>query len=76
MANIEYTLSEKVATIRINREDSLNALNSRSLDELSSIWQIFAKDPNAWVGILTSSGNKAFCVGMDLTVSGYVSNVY
>lgn len=66
MANIEYVVSEKVATIRINREGSLNALNVSSLDEFSSIWQTFAKDPNAWVGILTSSGNKAFCVGMDL----------
>lgn len=66
VASIDYSSEDRIATIRINRPTALNALNTDALDLLARSWSRFSADQNSWVAILTSTGEKAFSVGMDL----------
>jgi enoyl-CoA hydratase/carnithine racemase len=55
-----------VATVTINRPQSLNALDIPAKERLAEIWQEIADDPNVRVAILTGAGDKAFCAGSDI----------
>jgi crotonobetainyl-CoA hydratase len=44
----------------------MNALDRHSHQELIEIFNDFAADPNAWIGIITGAGDRAFCAGNDL----------
>ncbi len=65
MDYIKYSRSDKVATITINRPDTLNALNPQSMTELSECWDMFREDASALVAVLTGEG-RAFSSGMDI----------
>jgi len=65
----DCVLVEKEAhlvTVTINRPEALNALHPQACEELDEIFNQFSDDPDAWVAILTGSGDRAFCAGMDL----------
>lgn len=66
MTEILYEVSDKVATITLNRPQQLNALNKAAMAQLFSAWDTFEKDDDALVAILTGAGTRAFCVGRDL----------
>lgn len=55
-----------VATITYNRPDALNTVNGQLREDLNASWQQFLDDEDAWVGILTGAGDRAFCAGADL----------
>ncbi len=61
-----YELANQVAIITINRPEKRNALNAAVRDGLWDAWRRFEADPDARVAILTGSGDKSFCAGMDL----------
>ncbi|MGE5596314.1 MAG: enoyl-CoA hydratase/isomerase family protein [Hyphomicrobiales bacterium] len=65
MAFIEYEVRERVATIRLNRPERLNAMSLATFDELRAAFRKFMADDEAWVGIITGTG-RAFCAGRDL----------
>ena len=73
MSDIEY-LSDTVsfardgavATLCINRPEQRNALNHSVLAGLRAGFAVFEADANLRVLILTATGDKAFCAGMDL----------
>lgn len=54
------------SVITIDRPESRNALDVPSMRELHTALLEFRDDPSASVGILTGSGDKAFCTGADL----------
>jgi enoyl-CoA hydratase len=58
--------SDSIATITINRPQSLNALNSQVLRELECAFYELERDHNVKVVILTGSGEKAFVAGADI----------
>ena len=65
MDYILYEVSGNVATITINREKALNALNSQVLDELNAT--LDAVDLNeVRCLILTGAGQKSFVAGADI----------
>jgi enoyl-CoA hydratase/carnithine racemase len=67
--NLEFIRYEKrahLAFITINRPEVMNALHPPCHEELDRIFEDFAADPEAWVGILTGAGDKAFSAGNDL----------
>ena len=66
---ILYDVADGVATITINRPHKLNAINEAAKDALFVAWRRFEADTEARVAILTAAGNRAFCVGRDLTES-------
>ncbi|MFI7673823.1 enoyl-CoA hydratase/isomerase family protein [Actinophytocola sp. NPDC049390] len=58
-----------VAIIRFDRPDKLNALTLAMYDELGAAFARVRDDDTLAVAILTGSGDRAFCVGADLTES-------
>jgi enoyl-CoA hydratase len=58
--------SAKIATVTINRPQSLNALNSAVLRELECAFYELERDAAVQGVILTGSGTKAFVAGADI----------
>ena len=55
-----------VATVTLNRPDRYNALGSRIVDELGEVLEEVEGSGEVRTMILTGSGEKAFCSGVDL----------
>ncbi|KAG1440196.1 hypothetical protein G6F56_012018 [Rhizopus delemar] len=55
-----------VLLITINREKQYNALNFPANWELDNVINWAEEENSIWCIIITGSGNKAFCTGMDL----------
>jgi enoyl-CoA hydratase len=55
-----------VATITLNRPDKLNALNPEMLELLEHLVRDIDRDNEIRVVMLTSAGDRAFCVGADV----------
>ncbi|CAD7807985.1 Short-chain-enoyl-CoA hydratase [Chryseobacterium aquaeductus] len=64
--NIIITKESKTATITINRPESLNALNAKTIKELSYSLDELASDNEIRVIILTGGGEKSFVAGADI----------
>lgn len=63
--NIKLDKKNRVATIRLNRPDALNALNPELLTELSSALTDVAADESIKALVVRGEG-RAFCAGADL----------
>jgi enoyl-CoA hydratase/carnithine racemase len=61
-----YEVSGQIAVITLNRPEKRNALNAAVRQGLWDAWRRFAADDTARVAILTGTGDKAFCAGIDL----------
>ena len=66
MSNIVYEVRDRIAYITIDRPEAMNALGPQDNEDIIKAWTEFDSDPDAWVAILTGSGDKAFCAGADL----------
>ena len=65
MSSVLYEVSDHLATITLNRPEASNAINGALRNELNAAWTDFLEDTDAWVAILTASGD-VFCAGADL----------
>ena len=63
---VHYARDGHVATITLDRPDALNAIDREMNEQLAAAWRRFDDDSEAWVGILTGAGDRAFCAGADL----------
>ena len=63
---IRYEKRDHVAVVTIDRPDAMNALTVEMLGALDAAFAEFEGDDDLWVAILTASGDRAFCTGMDL----------
>jgi enoyl-CoA hydratase/carnithine racemase len=64
--SIDYKKSDRIATITINRPRALNSIDVETWKELNEAIVNLRDDPELWVGIITGSGDKAFCAGADI----------
>ena len=64
--NIILETEERTALITINRPESLNALNSKTIQELSSAFEELENNTSIRVIIITGSGEKSFIAGADI----------
>lgn len=64
--DVLFEVDGPVALITLNRPAQLNAINSGIRSGLAQAWKRFEEDEALKVAILTGSGEKAFCAGMDL----------
>jgi enoyl-CoA hydratase/carnithine racemase len=64
---VEYEVENGVAWVRLNRPEKLNSFNSVMGRELQKIWSDLRHDDAVGAAILTGSGDKAFCTGIDRT---------
>jgi enoyl-CoA hydratase len=63
---IRYETKDRVAVVTIDRPDAMNALTREMLGALDAAFAEFEADEGLWAAILTASGDRAFCTGMDL----------
>ena len=63
---IGYEKKGRIAIFTINRPESRNVMNSQCVQELHDRMLEFNKDEEAWIGIITGAGEKAFCAGADI----------
>jgi enoyl-CoA hydratase/carnithine racemase len=64
--SIVYEKHEHLAILTMNRPQSMNAINLQMRLEMNESLVDFKNDPNAWVLILTGTGEKAFSAGVDI----------
>ena len=64
--NIEYEKQGKIAVFTLNRPKALNTLSPELMHELHEALEDFRADNDLWVGIITGTGQKAFCAGADI----------
>ena len=65
-STILFEKREHVAIVTIHRPEAMNALTKEMLLGIDSVFAEIESDPDLWVSILTATGDKAFCCGMDL----------
>jgi enoyl-CoA hydratase/carnithine racemase len=66
---IEYEVSERIATITLNRPEAANAQTPELLDELDAAWCRAGEDPEVRVIVLLGNG-KHFSAGHDIKAVG------
>jgi enoyl-CoA hydratase len=57
---------DRMAVVRFNRPQALNAVTPTTHAELAAIFRAVDADPEVRVAILTGTGDRAFCVGSDV----------
>ncbi len=67
-SNIIVTTENRITTIKINREKALNALNEKTINELSECVKNLSKDADTKVVVITGVGQKSFIAGADITM--------
>ncbi|MEN7546378.1 enoyl-CoA hydratase-related protein [Rapidithrix thailandica] len=65
MKFVTLNISQRIATITLNRPEKRNALNSELVQQLAQTFEEAASDTEAKLVILKAEG-KAFCAGADL----------
>ncbi|MBI2914250.1 MAG: enoyl-CoA hydratase/isomerase family protein [Chloroflexi bacterium] len=63
---VRYEPDGHIVTITIDRPEALNAIDLETWQEFSEATGRLAADQEAWAGIITGAGAKAFCAGADL----------
>ncbi len=66
LAHVLYSVSDRIATITVNRPDKLNALNDAVMADLAAAAAAAKADPAVGVVIVTGAGEKAFVAGADI----------
>ena len=73
MNPVIFNVSDHVASVTINRPERLNAVDEETALQLEDIWWQIEHNQEIRVVVLSGSGDRAFCVGADMsnpTMSG------
>lgn len=68
-SQIQYGVSENIATITLNRPEKLNAFTNKMLHEIIAAFDLTDEDDSVRAVIVTGAG-RAFCAGADLSLGG------
>lgn len=63
---IEISIEDNIATVKLNRPERFNALGGRIVEELGHALYEIEVSEEARAVILTGAGDRAFCSGVDL----------
>jgi len=72
--NVLVETTDGVATLTLNRPQSLNSLNKGLIDDIRAALRVLAKDDDAKVLVITGAG-RGFCAGADLADAGFGDGV-
>ncbi|WP_116999966.1 enoyl-CoA hydratase/isomerase family protein [Desertimonas flava] len=61
-----FEVSDRIATITLNRPEVMNAMDPATYSELSEAWLAVRDDPEIWAAVITGAGDRAFTAGADL----------
>ena len=67
MADVEFSVENHVAHVRLNRPQGMNAITGGMDDLLYKAWTTINEDSDIWSVILSAEGEKAFCIGADVS---------
>lgn len=62
---IQFEKDAGVGWVTLDRPDRLNAFDDQMCDELQSLWRELRDDRDVRCVVITGSGDKAFCTGLD-----------
>jgi enoyl-CoA hydratase len=65
--NLIYAIENNICTITLNRPDKLNALNRKTIEEISAAVKQAVADPDVKGIVITGAGPKAFVAGADIS---------
>lgn len=63
---LKFELEGGIGLLTLNRPDRLNAINGAMLGELNSFWREMQTRYDCRVIVMTGSGDRGFCSGLDL----------
>jgi enoyl-CoA hydratase/carnithine racemase len=66
-SQIDYQVSERIATITLNRPEKMNAFTGTMMNEMIDAMDRVDGDDGVRAVIFTGAGERAFCAGADLT---------
>src|SRR6056297_526307 len=66
-SNLIVHISDLIATITIDRPESMNSLTEEVFEELAQVMQELSENDEVAVIILTGAGEKAFVAGGDIS---------
>src|SRR5579872_1028216 len=72
LSTIDFTVSEGVATLTLNRPDRLNSFTPIMLEEIATVLTLVEGDAAIRALLITGAG-RGFCAGQDLTAGGGAS---
>jgi len=64
---VAFSVDEHVARVTIERAERLNAVDAATTARLNEVWAAIEGDPEVRVVVLTGAGERAFCVGADMS---------
>lgn len=67
MADVAFSIEGRVAHVRLDRSDAMNAVTDAMDDALADAWTRIDADQDIWCAILSASGERAFCIGADVS---------
>jgi enoyl-CoA hydratase/carnithine racemase len=67
MSDVEFSIKGRVANVRLNRPKTMNAITSEMDFSLHEAWSRINADPEIWAVILSAEGERAFCIGADVS---------
>ncbi|MFG1929290.1 enoyl-CoA hydratase/isomerase family protein [Mycobacterium sp. NPDC048908] len=74
---LDVDTADHVATITLNRPESLNAFNRTMCEEMAEAWRVVKLDDRVHVVVLRAAGDRAFSAGLDVKTSyGQPDNVW
>lgn len=56
----------RVELVRLNREAARNAIDGPTTKAMDAVFDELTEDDEVWAVVLTGTGDRAFCAGMDL----------
>jgi enoyl-CoA hydratase/carnithine racemase len=66
---LDVETTDHVATITLNRPDSLNAFNRTMCEEMAEAWRVVKLDDRVHAVVLRAAGDRAFSAGLDIKSS-------
>lgn len=67
MSDVSYRVDGHVAHVRLNHPAGMNAITGEMDERLFKIWHQINDDDEVWCAILSAEGEKAFCIGADVS---------
>jgi enoyl-CoA hydratase len=67
LQNLLYAVQDGVGLVTVNRPKALNALDSRTIEELSQVVEAARNDAALRALVVTGAGDKAFVAGADIS---------
>ena len=63
---ILFDVADNVATITLNRPDSLNSFNNAMAADMQWAWETVRETDEIYCVVLQANGDRAFCTGLDI----------